>query len=70
MSERDGWNHLYLYDVKTGQVKNQVTKGEWVVRGVERVDREKRQILFRAGDTKALTQVRESILGQGEPNAA
>ena len=27
MSERDGWNHLYLYDAKTGQVKNQITKG-------------------------------------------
>ncbi len=49
MSERDGWNHLYLYDARTGRVKNQITKGEWVVRGVERVDREKRQIWFRAG---------------------
>jgi dipeptidyl-peptidase-4 len=48
MSERDGWNHLYLYDAKTGQVKNQITKGRWVVRGVERVEREKRQIWFRA----------------------
>ncbi len=49
MSERDGWNHLYLYDAKTGRVKNQITRGEWVVRGVERVDKEKRQIWFRAG---------------------
>ena len=49
MSERDGWNHLYLYDAKTGRVKNQITKGEWVVRSVDRVDREKRQIWFRAG---------------------
>jgi dipeptidyl-peptidase-4 len=49
MSERDGWNHLYLYDWETGRVKNQITKGEWIVRGVERVDEEKRQIWFRAG---------------------
>ena len=49
MSERDGWNHLYLYDAKSGHVKNQITKGEWVVRGVDRVDKEKRQIWFRAG---------------------
>ena len=49
MSERDGWNHLYLYDAKTGQVKNQITKGPWVVRGVERVDEAKRQVWFRAG---------------------
>ncbi len=46
MSERDGWNHLYLYDGLTGQVKNQITKGEWVVRSVERVDEQKRQIWF------------------------
>jgi len=49
MSERDGWNHLYRYDVETGCVKNQITKGEWVVRGVESVDEAKRQIWFRAG---------------------
>jgi dipeptidyl aminopeptidase/acylaminoacyl peptidase len=49
MSERDGWNHLYLYDAKTGKVKNQITKGEWVVRGVERVDAKERQVWFRAG---------------------
>jgi dipeptidyl-peptidase-4 len=49
MSERDGWNHLYLYDAKTGRVKNQITKGEWVVRAVDRVDREKRQLWFQAG---------------------
>lgn len=47
-SERDGWNHLYLFDGVTGAVKNQITKGEWVVRGVENVDEEKRQIWFRA----------------------
>jgi dipeptidyl aminopeptidase/acylaminoacyl peptidase len=49
MSERDGWNHLWLYDAQTGRVKNQLTRGEWVVRGVEHVDAEKRQVWFRAG---------------------
>jgi dipeptidyl aminopeptidase/acylaminoacyl peptidase len=49
MSERDGWNHLYLYDARAGRVKNQITKGEWVVRAVDRVDDEKRQIWFRLG---------------------
>jgi dipeptidyl aminopeptidase/acylaminoacyl peptidase len=48
MSERDGWNHLYLYDAATGAVKNQITKGDWVVRGVDKVDEDKRQIYFRA----------------------
>jgi dipeptidyl aminopeptidase/acylaminoacyl peptidase len=49
MSERDGWNHLHLYDAQTGHVKNQVTKGEWSVREVERVDEQNRQVWFRAG---------------------
>ncbi len=53
MSERDGWNHLYLYDArydaKSGAVKSQITRGPWVVRAVDRVDEEKRQIWFRAG---------------------
>jgi dipeptidyl aminopeptidase/acylaminoacyl peptidase len=47
-SERDGWNHLYLYDGVTGQVKNQITKGQWVIRGVQRVDDKARQIWFSA----------------------
>ncbi|GAA4804525.1 S9 family peptidase [Olivibacter ginsenosidimutans] len=47
-SERDGWNHLYLYDGQTGKVKNQITKGEWVVRNVVQVDEKNRQILFAA----------------------
>jgi dipeptidyl aminopeptidase/acylaminoacyl peptidase len=48
MSERDGWNHLYLYDGASGTVKNQITRGEWVVRGVDKVDEKARQIWFRA----------------------
>ncbi|MEX2531013.1 MAG: DPP IV N-terminal domain-containing protein [Gemmatimonadota bacterium] len=49
MSERDGWNHLYLYDGETGRVKNQITRGEWVVRGVDHVDEANRLVYFRAG---------------------
>lgn len=48
MSERDGWNHLYLFDGATGAVKNQITKGNWVVRSVDKVDEEKHQIWFQA----------------------
>ncbi len=48
MSERDGWNHLYLIDGSTGRVKNQITKGDWVVRGVDTVDVAQRRIWFRA----------------------
>ena len=48
MSERDGWNHLYMIDGETGRVKHRITKGEWPVRGVDSVDVENRQIWFRA----------------------
>lgn len=46
MSERDGWCHLYLYDVVVGRVKNRVTAGPWVVRSVAHVDAEKRKVWF------------------------
>jgi dipeptidyl aminopeptidase/acylaminoacyl peptidase len=49
MSERDGWNHLYLIDGTTGAVKNRITKGEWVVRGVDKVDEAAHTIYFQAG---------------------
>jgi dipeptidyl-peptidase 4 len=52
MSERDGWNHLYLYDTRSGQVKHPITRGEWVVRRVERVDEGKRQIWFFAAGVR------------------
>jgi dipeptidyl aminopeptidase/acylaminoacyl peptidase len=48
MSERDGWRHLYLYDAETGSVKNQITDGDWVVREVDYVDEDNRQIWFQA----------------------
>ena len=48
MSERDGWNHLHMLDGETGQVKHQITKGDWPVRGVDSVDVENRRIWFRA----------------------
>ena len=53
MSERDGWAHLYLFDGATGKVKNQITKGQWIVRGVDSVDVANRQIYFRASGTIA-----------------
>lgn len=49
MSERDGWNHLYLFDGATGALKHQITKGPWPVRHVQKVDQVNRQIWFSAG---------------------
>jgi dipeptidyl aminopeptidase/acylaminoacyl peptidase len=47
-SEKDGWRHLYLVDAIKGTIKNQITKGEWVVREIDSVDTKKREIWFRA----------------------
>jgi dipeptidyl aminopeptidase/acylaminoacyl peptidase len=64
MSERDGWNHLYLIALRDPQgdpepcgrvdgapckVKRQMTSGPWPVRHVLHVDEEARQIWFSAG---------------------
>jgi dipeptidyl-peptidase-4 len=47
-SERDGWNHLYLYNAKTGALEKQLTKGEWVVRQVVSVDDKNHRVYFLA----------------------
>jgi dipeptidyl-peptidase 4 len=47
-SERDGWNHLYLYNQKTGELKNQITQGPWVVRQIVDIDEKARRIYFLA----------------------
>ena len=48
-SERDGWSHLYLYDGCTGALKNRITSGSLVVRGLISVDEEKGWVYFTAG---------------------
>lgn len=46
MSERNGWNHLYLIDGSSGRIINPITRGEWVVRQVLHVDETHRVIYF------------------------
>ena len=47
-SERDGWWHLYLVDAAKAEIRNQVTRGEWVVRGIDLIDEDTRQVWFHA----------------------
>ncbi|HXJ94450.1 MAG TPA: DPP IV N-terminal domain-containing protein [Terriglobia bacterium] len=47
-SERDNWGHLYLYDLATGKLKNQITSGNWVVTQMLRVDERARTVYFLA----------------------
>jgi len=48
VSEKSGWRHLYLVDAEAGGIKNAITSGEWVVRGIERIDEATRQVWFQA----------------------
>ncbi|HVV99727.1 MAG TPA: prolyl oligopeptidase family serine peptidase, partial [Planctomycetaceae bacterium] len=60
ISERDGWRHLYLIDaapaagdesaatVEFAKVTQQITRGDFVVRSIERIDQDRRQIWFSA----------------------
>ncbi len=47
-SERSDWGHLYLYDAETGALKHPITKGEFVVLRVVKMDKENRVIFFMA----------------------
>ncbi|NLR80678.1 S9 family peptidase [Chitinophaga eiseniae] len=46
-SEKDGWRHIYLVNTLTGEIKNEVTKGDWLVREIDSVDAKKREVWFR-----------------------
>lgn len=48
-SQRDGWGHLYLYDVATGRLKNRITQGNWLVRDILHVDEARRRVYFTGG---------------------
>jgi dipeptidyl aminopeptidase/acylaminoacyl peptidase len=47
-SERSGWNHLYRYDLSSGQVMNPVTSGEWNLRRIEHIDEDSDTLWFYA----------------------
>ena len=47
-SERDGRNHIYLYNRQEGKLVRQITKGEFYVRNIQHVDEEGQIIYFSA----------------------
>jgi len=47
-SEKDDWGHLYLFGMD-GKLKNQITKGNFVVANIVKVDAANRTIYFNAG---------------------
>lgn len=52
-SERDDWGHLYLYDANSGKLKNQITRGDFVVTQLVNVDEKNRVLYFNANGREA-----------------
>ncbi|WP_189663063.1 S9 family peptidase [Polaribacter sp. IC073] len=48
-SEKSDWGHIYLYDLETKKLKNQITAGDFLVKQIKKIDEENRQIYFSAG---------------------
>lgn len=47
-SQRTGWGHLYRYDLTTGELKNPITSGDYVVTRIHHIDRVKGELYFTA----------------------
>ena len=64
-SQRDGWGHLYLYDGDTGELRNQVTSGEWAVQELLHVDEDERVVYFLASGLVAADPYRRQVCRAG-----
>lgn len=60
-SERDGFNHLYLYNTK-GELLKQLTKGEWVVLSVNGFDAKGENLYYTATQTHPSSSLAPSPL--------
>ena len=48
-SEKSDWGHIYLYDLTTKKLKNNITSGDWLLKQIRHVDQKSREIYFIAG---------------------
>ena len=55
-SERDNYNHIYLYDKQKGELIRQITKGDYYVRSIDYIDEKKGIIYFSANGHTGLRQ--------------
>lgn len=55
LSEKDGYNHIYLYDMK-GKLVKQITKGKWVVTDFYGVDEGKGAVYYQAAEISPLVR--------------
>lgn len=54
-SEKDGFNHIYLYD-KTGKLKNQVTKGNWEVTSYYGFDEKTKTVFYQSTESGSINR--------------
>jgi len=54
-SEKDGFNHIYLYD-KTGKLKNQVTKGKWEVTNYYGFDEKTKTVFYQSVENGSINR--------------
>jgi dipeptidyl-peptidase 4 len=54
-SEKDGFNHIYLYD-KTGKLKNQITKGNWEVTAYYGFDEKAKTIYYQSVENGSINR--------------
>ena len=64
-SERDGWNHIYLYD-SNGKLKNQVTKGPWEVTSYYGYDAYNKRIFYQSTEQGSINRDVYSIRSNGK----
>ena len=54
-SEKDGFNHIYLYD-SAGKLKNQITKGNWEVTAYYGYDAKTKSILYQSTELGSINR--------------
>ena len=64
-SERDGFNHLYLYD-HNGKLKNQITQGSWEVTSYYGFDTKRDRILYQSTEEGSVNRSIYSIAPNGK----
>ncbi|MFD2827638.1 S9 family peptidase [Leeuwenhoekiella polynyae] len=68
-SEKDGWNHIYLYD-KNGKLINQVTKGPWEVTSYYGYDPKSKRVFYQSSENGAINRGVYSIKINGKSKEA
>ena len=63
-SQRDGYNHLYVLDLKTGGL-TQITKGKWVVQNFVGFNTMARRLIFRSNEADPRTSCLYSVKVSG-----